>query len=51
MADPWIDPTEAAFLVAERKMGLTHRRQKRFERIGEIPFTSERKMMYHRARP
>jgi P-type Ca2+ transporter type 2C len=39
------DPTEAAFLVAERKLGLTERRQKRFERIGEIPFTSERKMM------
>ena len=39
------DPTEAAFLVAERKLGLTERRKKRFERIGEIPFTSERKMM------
>jgi len=39
------DPTEAAFLVAERKMGTTERRQKRFERVGEIPFTSERKMM------
>jgi len=39
------DPTEAAFLVAERKMGLTDRRLKRFERVAEIPFTSERKMM------
>jgi P-type Ca2+ transporter type 2C len=39
------DPTEAAFLVAERKLGLTERREKRFERVGEIPFTSERKMM------
>ncbi|MFN0161909.1 MAG: cation-translocating P-type ATPase [Burkholderiales bacterium] len=39
------DPTEAAFLVAERKLGLTERRERRFERIGEIPFTSERKMM------
>ncbi len=39
------DPTEAAFLVAERKLGLTARRQRRFERIGEIPFTSTRKMM------
>ena len=39
------DPTEAAFLVAERKIGATQRREKRFERIGEIPFTSERKMM------
>lgn len=39
------DPTEAAFLVAERKLGLTERRERRFERIGEIAFTSERKMM------
>ena len=39
------DPTEAAFLVAERKLGIHERREKRFERIGEIPFTSERKMM------
>ncbi|MES2949127.1 MAG: cation-translocating P-type ATPase [Pseudomonadota bacterium] len=39
------DPTEAAFLVAEHKLGLTERREKRFARIAEIPFTSERKMM------
>jgi P-type Ca2+ transporter type 2C len=39
------DPTEAAFLVAERKLGVTERREKRFERVGEIPFTSERKLM------
>ncbi len=42
------DPTEAAFLVAERKLGhgeISERRQLRFERIGEIPFTSERKLM------
>ena len=42
------DPTEAAFLVAERKLGIadvTARRERRFERIAEIPFTSERKMM------
>jgi P-type Ca2+ transporter type 2C len=39
------DPTEAAFLVAERKFGVTERRKRRFERLGEIPFTSERKMM------
>ena len=42
------DPTEAAFLVAERKLGppeMRERREQRFERIGEIPFTSERKMM------
>jgi magnesium-transporting ATPase (P-type) len=39
------DPTEAAFLVAERKLSVSERRQRRFERICEIPFTSERKMM------
>jgi P-type Ca2+ transporter type 2C len=42
------DPNEAAFLVAERKLGVadaTERRERRFERIAEIPFTSERKMM------
>jgi P-type Ca2+ transporter type 2C len=39
------DPTEAAFLVAERKLGVTERRGQRFERVAEIPFTSERKRM------
>ena len=40
------DPTEAAFLVAEAKVGgLTEARQARFERLGEVPFTSERKLM------
>ncbi|MDB5842589.1 MAG: ATPase, type [Herminiimonas sp.] len=39
------DPTDAAFLVAEHKMGIAERRKARFERISEIPFTSERKMM------
>ena len=39
------DPTEAAFLVAEHKLGVTERRVQRFKRIGEAPFTSERKMM------
>nr|WP_296488194.1 cation-translocating P-type ATPase [Rhodoferax sp.] len=40
------DPTEAAFLVAQRKLGnATPESQQRFERIGEIPFTSQRKMM------
>jgi magnesium-transporting ATPase (P-type) len=39
------DPTEAAFLVAERKLGVTERRVQRFERVAEIPFTSERKLM------
>lgn len=39
------DPTEAAFLVAERKLGVHERRERRFDRVGEIPFTSERKMM------
>jgi magnesium-transporting ATPase (P-type) len=39
------DPTEAAFLVAERKLGLFDRRARRFDRMREIPFTSYRKMM------
>ena len=39
------DPTEVAFLVAERKLGATGRRKQRFERIAEVPFTSDRKMM------
>ena len=40
------DPTEAAFLVAEAKIGgLTELREARFERVGEVPFTSERKLM------
>jgi potassium/sodium efflux P-type ATPase len=39
------DPTEAAFLVAEAKLGTHQRRTARFSRVGEIPFTSERKLM------
>lgn len=39
------DPTEAAFLVAERKLGVDQRRERRFQRVGEIPFTSDRKLM------
>jgi P-type Ca2+ transporter type 2C len=39
------DPTEAAFLVAEMKLGITEARRARFERVGEIPFTSDRKLM------
>ncbi len=51
-AGVWIiagDPTEAAFLVARRKLvggeEAAPERKQRFERIGEIPFTSQRKMM------
>jgi magnesium-transporting ATPase (P-type) len=39
------DPTDAAFLVAERKLGSGSARVARFHRVGEIPFTSERKLM------
>ncbi len=39
------DPTEAAFLVAEQKLGITEERLRRYRRIAEIPFSSERKMM------
>ena len=38
------DPTEAAFLVAERKLGY-HRSAKPLPAVGEVPFTSERKLM------
>lgn len=39
------DPTEAAFLVAERKGGFDEERNVRFRRVGAVPFTSERKLM------
>ncbi len=40
------DPTDAAFLVAEAKIeGLSEAREERFERVGEVPFTSERRLM------
>ena len=39
------DPTEASFLVAETKLGLGDRRAGRYRRVGEVPFTSERKLM------
>ncbi|TRW44836.1 cation-translocating P-type ATPase [Georgenia yuyongxinii] len=39
------DPTEAAFLVAAHKLDGTVERAGEFERHGEVPFTSERKMM------
>lgn len=37
------DPTEGALVVAARKFGLGPNDLARFPRIGEIPFTSERK--------
>jgi calcium-translocating P-type ATPase len=39
------DPTEVAFLVAEEKLGLGHRRQSGHRRVDEIPFDSDRKLM------
>lgn len=39
------DPTEAAFLVAAHKLEGTHEHIGQFQRQGEIPFTSERKLM------
>ncbi|HWR53130.1 MAG TPA: cation-translocating P-type ATPase [Bryobacteraceae bacterium] len=40
------DPTEGALLVAARKAGLDPKRLgARFTRMGEIPFSSERKLM------
>jgi Ca2+-transporting ATPase len=37
------DPTEGALVVAARKLGLDEAELLRFQRIAEIPFTSERK--------
>ncbi|ODT63940.1 MAG: haloacid dehalogenase, partial [Nitrosomonadales bacterium SCN 54-20] len=40
------DPTEGALIVAARKAGLKgHALDARFERVGEVPFSSERKLM------
>ena len=39
------DPTEAAFLVALRKLEGASERVEAYERRGEVPFTSTRKMM------
>ncbi len=40
------DPTEGALIVAARKAGLAEKALgARFERVGEIPFSSERKLM------
>ena len=48
-AGRWIvqgDPTEGALIVAARKVGLdTGRLEARFDRVGEVPFSSQRKMM------
>ena len=45
----WIvqgDPTEGALLVAARKVGLqTETLDERLPRMGEVPFSSERKLM------
>jgi Ca2+-transporting ATPase len=40
------DPTEGALLVAARKVGLEEATlDARFQRVGEVPFSSERKLM------
>ncbi len=40
------DPTEGALLVAARKIGLDREElDARFRRVGEVPFSSERKLM------
>ncbi len=39
------DPTEGAFLVASRKLAGTVDLADEFDRRGQVPFTSERKMM------
>jgi P-type Ca2+ transporter type 2C len=39
------DPTDAAFLVAQAKLGIAAAWDARFSRRAEVPFTSERKLM------
>ena len=40
------DPTEGSLIVAARKVGLdAEGLEARFERVGEVPFSSERKLM------
>jgi P-type Ca2+ transporter type 2C len=40
------DPTEGALIVAARKVGFAQEAlDARFERVGEVPFSSERKLM------
>ena len=39
------DPTEAAFLVAARKLAGVGERAASWQRLGEVPFSSERKLM------
>ena len=40
------DPTEGALIVAARKAGLEDKAlAARFRRVGEVPFSSERKLM------
>ena len=40
------DPTEGALIVAARKAGVqAETLKRRFERVGEVPFSSERKLM------
>jgi len=39
------DPTEAAFLVASRKLDGATEAVARWDRVAEVPFSSERKMM------
>src|SRR5512133_2708870 len=39
------DPTEGALVVAARKVGAAAGRRERFPRVGEVPFSSERKLM------
>src|SRR4029079_6901796 len=40
------DPTEAALIVAARKAGLQpDQLARRFARVGEVPFSSDRKLM------
>jgi P-type Ca2+ transporter type 2C len=39
------DPTEGALVVAARKVGHSAAMRERYPRVGEVPFSSERKLM------
>ena len=46
--DRWValgDPTEIALVVGAAKLGPTERWERRFHRVAEVPFSSERKLM------
>lgn len=39
------DPTEVAFLLAEERLGGAATRRERYDRLGKLPFSSDRRLM------